>query len=400
MYGRAVRGHPIRDLGVGVLPYTRAMPTGVDRRRVLAYRWHAQQLDRAPGTAGPTDCDILDLGVQNTGPDGAAWALRLRGAAEPGPDERGRLALAWTLRGAPHLYRRGDLPAVAVATAPLSETDAGKRIFDANKPLKAAGIPALDALRTVAGLMDEIVTEPTVKGAMSSALTARVEAPYLRFCRPCDATHVYEMPFRLAALQAGLELRPGTSPPVLEKIPGWRQAAFAASGAEADPRLDVVRGYLRFYGPAAPAQVAAFLDAPVRDVRAHWPEDAVDVLVDGQPRSMLAADLDALLAPPDDDSVRLLGPFDPYLQLKDRETLVPDPDHRKSLWPTLGRPGAIARGGELAGLWRPRASGRKLTVAITPWGRLSAAVRAGVLEQAEALAEHRGVAAAGVTEEA
>src|SRR6185369_10866046 len=125
---------------------------------------------------------ILDLGVQNTGPDGAAWALRLRGAAEPGPDGRG-LALAWTLRGAPHLYRRGDLPAVAVATAPLSEADAGKRIFDAAKPLKAAGIPALDALRTVAGLMAEIVTEPTVKGAMSSALTARVEAPHLRFCR-------------------------------------------------------------------------------------------------------------------------------------------------------------------------------------------------------------------------
>ena len=95
----------------------------------------------------------------------------------------------------------------------------------------------------------------------------------------------------------------------------------------------------------------------------------------GQPRSMLAADLDALLTPPDDDAIRLLGPFDPYLQLKDRETLVPDPGHRKSLWPALGCPGAIARGGELAGLWRPRASGRRARPRRSP--RRGPALRGG-----------------------
>ncbi len=56
------------------------------------------------------------------------------------------LVLAWTLRGAPHFYRRAEAAAVAAATAPRSEADAAKRIFDASKPLREAGVGADDAL--------------------------------------------------------------------------------------------------------------------------------------------------------------------------------------------------------------------------------------------------------------
>lgn len=83
--------------------------TVVDRRQVLGFRVRAQQLDREHGT--PDDTAILDIGVQDTGPDGGLWALTLRGvdvAALP-PD---CLATVWTLRGAPHLYRRVDLAGV------------------------------------------------------------------------------------------------------------------------------------------------------------------------------------------------------------------------------------------------------------------------------------------------
>ncbi|MGY1605919.1 winged helix DNA-binding domain-containing protein [Geodermatophilus sp. SYSU D00700] len=362
------------------------MPQTASRADVLASRVTAQQLDRESGTAA--DTAVLDLGVQDTGPDGGLWALALRGVDVAALDPA-ELATVWTVRGAPHLHRRADLPAVAAATAPFSEDDAAKRVFDAARPLKAAGIPVLTALDRIAERMRAIVTAPTVKGEMSRALSdALMEdggpGPYNRYCRPCDAVHLYEQPFRLAALRAGLELQPGTSPPVLQPVPG-----FAPADTVPD-RLDVVRGYLYLLGPATPQHVAGYLDAPVADVRAHWPDDAVEVTVDGQRRWVLAGDVERLgTAPP--AVTRLLGPFDLFLQGRDRETLVADPARRKALWPVLGRPGAVLHDGDLAGLWRPRKAGSALTVTVEPWRPVTGALRARIEEQAERLAAFRGI---------
>ena len=305
------------------------MAIPVTRQQALGLRLRAQQLGRDSGTLA--DTAVLDIGVQETGADGALWALAIRGLKEPAPDD---LATVWTIRGAPHVYRRADLPGVAAATAPFSDADAGKRIFDASKPLKAAGIPNLVALDTVADAMRSIVREPMVKGEMSTRLTAGLPEPYLHFCVPCNATHTYEQPFRLSALRAGLELQPGTSPPVLRPIPG-----FAPAG-EVPERLDVVRAYLRLLGPATPQHVAGYLDAPVKDVEAHWPPDTTEVSVDGERRWLLGDDVERIGDGPA-TVTRLLAPFDLYLQARDRSLLVADPDQAKELWRTLGHGGAI-----------------------------------------------------------
>jgi hypothetical protein len=356
------------------------VPLPLTRRQVLDLRVHAQQLDRAAG--GLADTAVLDLGVQDTGPDGGLWALALRGVDAAGLPE-GALATVWTIRGAPHLYRREDLPAVAAATAPFSEADAGKRIFDAAKPLRAAGIGMLEALDAVAAAMRSLVTEPMVKGEMSGRLAELMPEPYLRHCRPCDATHLYEQPFRLAALRAGLELEPGTSPPVLRPVPGLVPSETVPA------RFDVVRGCLRLLGPATPKLVAGYLDAPVKDVQARWPEDAVEVSVDGERRWLLAEDAGRLDALPAAGGTRLLGPYDLFLQARDRGLLVPDAARATALWPVLGRPGAVLVDGEVAGTWRPRKAGSSLTVTVEPWRSPTAALRAAVTAEAERLAAFR-----------
>ncbi|WP_330441110.1 winged helix DNA-binding domain-containing protein [Micromonospora sp. NBC_00821] len=358
----------------------------VDRHQVMNFRVRAQQLDRDEGTLA--DTAVLDLGVQNTGPDGGRWALAVRGVDVTAVSDTD-LVLLWTVRGAPHLYRRADVATVAAAVEPHSSADAGKRIYDAAKPLKAAGIDTLTALDEIADRMRAIVSTPTVKGDVSGRLATMLPEPYLRYCRPCDATHLYEMPFRLAALRAGLELQLDTSPPVLRRITGFRKAAAAGD------RFDLIRAYLRLLGPATPKQVADYLDAPVKDVKARWPDDVIEVTVDREVRSLLAADEESLESA-DGAVTRLLGPFDLFLQAKDRATLVPDAAHAKELWPVLGRPGAVLVDGELVGTWRPRKSGRALTVAVQPWQRLSDATRKAITAQAEHLAAYRSVSLNGV----
>ncbi|RNL87620.1 winged helix DNA-binding domain-containing protein [Halostreptopolyspora alba] len=356
------------------------MTTALRREQVLGYRVRAQQLDREEGELA--DTTVLDVGAQDTGPDGALWALAIRGVDVSGVSDDD-LAMAWTIRGAPHVYRRSDLPHVATSVWPYSEADAAKRVFDATKPLKEAGIGALEALGEVARTMRSVVTEPMAKGEVSTRMTALMGRPYLRYCRPCQATHLYEMPFRLAALHAGLELRPRTSPPVLRPVPGFEWAGGAGR------RYDVIRGYLRVYGPATPKQVAEYLEAPVKEVRAHWPADTVEVSLDGQTRWLLAEDADLLEAGPV-RTTRLLGPYDLFLQARDRSLLVAEPRRAKELWPVLGRPGAVLSDGEIVGTWRPRKAGKSFAVRVELWTGDSTSLRGAVEEQAEKLAQYRG----------
>lgn len=348
------------------------------REQVIRHRIAAQQLDRSPSARrAVTDATVLDLGVQDTGRDGASWALANRGVPMASPArlaETDELALVWSLRVSPHCYRRSELVGVMTALSPYDDADAAKR----------GGSP--DAVAAVAREMRQLVGSPTVKGELSTRLTERVPAAYTVDCRSCGVTHVNESLFRMSPLFGGLELAPATSPPVLRRIPGWprRPAGFASDPASAPEHLQPIRGYLRLFGPSTPAEVAGFLNTTAGVVKAHWPDDAVEVRVEGRKKWQLG-DLGEA-----EDVVRLLGPYDLLAQGSDRDLLVPEAAHRKALWPTLGRPGPVLAGGEIAGWWRPRSTGKKLDLEVELWSP-AAATPTAIGEQAERLAAHRGV---------
>lgn len=368
----------------------------MDRYEALARRLAVQQLDRPPAPRPLTDANVLDLGIQDTGRDGASWALVNRGVPVESPAALAQspdLGLVWTLRGAPHFYRRADLRGVLDATAPYDDADARKRTLDAHRPLTAVGVGMREGLGVVATALREVVREPTVKGDVSGALNARLPEEYQRWCVPCGAQHVYEMPFRLSALAAGLELEPGTSPPVLRPVPGWDRPPGVGDPEQAPAHLRVVDAYLRLCGPSTPAAAAAFLEMPPALVKAHWPAGAEPVEVDNTAASALPG---APKPAATDGLVRLLGPYDLWLQARDREVVLPDRSRHKALWPTIGRPGAVLVGIDLVGTWRPKASGKKLALTLDAWRPVSPAVRAQVEEQAERLAVHRGVTLTGV----
>jgi hypothetical protein len=237
-----------------------------------------------------------------------------------------------------------------------------------------------------------------VKGEVSTQLTGRLDAPYLRYCGSCKATHSWEVPFRIGALYAGLELQPGTSPPVLRRIPNWprRKPGPAPDPMAAHELLQPIRNYLRFLGPATPSDVAAFLDSPVAEIKKHWPDDAVEVEVAGR-QGWLPGQVGDI--EDDQELLRLLGGFDLFLQGKDRDVIVPDASKHKELWPILGRPGAILHGTEIVGTWRPKAIGKQFTLRLSPWTTLAKRVRSLLEIEAERLAAHRGAELAAIVEE-
>ena len=190
---------------------------------------------------------------------------------------------------------------------------------------------------------------------------------------------------------------------MLRRIPRRRPAPYKRLGTEADPRFDLIRGYLRFYGPAPVKAIATYLDAPVAEVKAHLPADTIEVTIDGLggrvKRYALAEDADALGGAAERATkgvVRLVGSHDPYLQLRDRDVLVADGPKQKDLWRILGRPGAVLVDGEVAGTWRPRTSSGSLTVQVDAWTPIRGELRTAVRAEAERLAAHRDLALRGV----
>lgn len=367
------------------------MATTVDRRRVLAYRAFAQGLHR--DTDAAEDLAIVDLGVQDTPPGSANHALATRLASAPAqPIADTALATTWSVRGAPHAHRADELVALSRALWPWSDEDALARLDTSSSPVRASGMAAREALRLVAEQIADIVTEPMPKGDVSTALTLRVPAAMTVDCGRCQATHIVETLFRSAVLPAGITFAPRKRVVTFVPTPGWPGVPDHTIGA-----ASLAATYLRLLGPATPAEVAGFLGTKTAEAASQWPEGFAEVDLAGTPAWIPEDALDALRSPPDPPAARLLPPSDPLLQARDRHFLVPSPDHRKALWPILGRPGALLVDGEVAGTWRARKQGRRLAVTVETFTPLTASQRSELDDEAALAAASRGVAEGAVT---
>jgi hypothetical protein len=89
-------------------------------------------------------------------------------------------------------------------------------------------------------------------------------------------------------------------------------------------------------------------------------------------------------------SVRLLPPYDSYLDQRDRETLLPDKATHSRVWRSLGNPGVVLADGQVAGLWRPQKKGKRLTLTVETLTPVSRGIRAEIEAEAALLAPYRG----------
>ena len=126
------------------------------------------------------------------------------------------------------------------------------------------------------------------------------------------------------------------------------------------PPAEAVRRFLSFYGPAKPADFAAWSGVTRPHARRLWDEVAGELAEAGRGTWLLASDVGALQSPPQATGLRLIPPGDPYLQKPNRPLLAPDAELRKRLFRPVASPGAVLEDGRLAGLWRARLQRRRL----------------------------------------
>lgn len=323
------------------------------RAEVLAYRAVTHGFGKRP----PHDA-LLDLGVQDSPAGSAALALSARGLTDRGT------TMVWSFRGAPHRHRTKDLRSLAGALYPLSDADAYARLAGFGTTLRKARRSGVEAIAVTAAAVADALGKDTPKGTLSAAVTKRIPDDYSYWCRGCGATHVHDQLFRLSAFHGGARIEQ-SAPLAFGPIPRWSVPAAPEDTAR------LLRAYATLHGPCTASDAAAYLGTTATAIRDVWPDEQPEVTGDPGPFT------------------RLLGPSDPYLQMRDRTLLVPDAAHRKALWPVLAWPGAVVVDTEVVGSWRAKTVRKALRITVTPWRRFR---RDGVEAEAARVAEVKGAA--------
>ncbi|GAA4596932.1 hypothetical protein BJY16_002184 [Actinoplanes octamycinicus] len=357
----------------------------VDRAQALAFRLGALGLTERVD-ARPADLPVLDLGVQEYTAGSTHVALAARTSAELEDD---RLVAVWAARGAPHLHRRTNVLALTAQLWPFSDADAAARI-------KSGQIPdgsrlGIEALRVTAEAFRAVVREPMPRGEASTEVSKRVPAELTFDCKGCQARHIAGNIWQQAGLAGGVQVlsrgRDAMLGPLDPPVPPLPEANQGIA--------DLITTYLRFLGPAGPAEVAKYLMSTTAEIRSRWPADLVEVRVDGRKAWVPADRVSALESAATPRGVRLLPAMDPLLQSRDRDLLVPERERQKEVWRTLGNPGVVLLDGEIAGVWRPRMAGKKrVELTVTGFVPFGAAQREQIETEATVVARARGVPAA------
>jgi hypothetical protein len=358
----------------------------VDRAQVMAYRVAALQLDRRVRRR-PADLAVADLGVQEYTPGSTRVALAARTSAALDDD---RLLMVWAARGAPHLHRRSELPALARALWPVNDADASTRI--ASPQISEGAKLGIAAFTATAQAMQAVVTGSMPRGEVSTQVSARVPTSVTYDCRTCKARHISGALWQHAGLAGGVFVESRGSGATLAPIDGWPGVPKQAEGTG-----ELITTYLRLLGPATPNEAASYLGTRAKNIRAVWPDGLAEVEVDGRTTWLPETSLDALRAAAPAEGVRLLPAMDALLQARDRDVLVPERAQQKQVWRVLGNPGVLLLDGEIGATWRAKLSGRRLELTVTPFGRLGVKGRAALDDEAAVVAAARGAAEARVT---
>lgn len=162
---------------------------------------------------------------------------------------------------------------------------------------------------------------------------------------------------------------------------------------------ELARRFLHAYGPATLRAFADWLGSTPAQAKRLWQqieEELEPVTAAGKKAFILQSDRESFRCADTEEALLLLGPHDPYLDIRDRAILLEDTAAQRQVWPTVGNPGVILKSGKIIGIWKTRIQREKLSVTTTLWQPLSTPEQRELEKQLEGYAIFRGLALQGI----
>ena len=356
----------------------------IHRPQVLAFRAAGHHLDgRLPQGGLLTAVGAVGLrDVQGSGALGLhARVEGTTGDEIPAGLADGSLFEVISARGADTLIPAADVDVFTVGTLPSDEASLRVRLKPCLAVLDRSGRSATEAMELAKAVArDALSLGPLDIGSLSGALTTAL--PELSpMCRGrCGVEHIEQALFDLVGA-SGV----------------WRQSRMDGSRSfvamewpeEVDSARDeLVRRYLRCYGPSKPADFAQWCGIGTPDARRRFGRLGLTQVDRG--RFLLSEDVERFRSPPSVSGVRIIPPRDAYLLDRDRAMLVPGRDHQRRIWRAIPTDGVILADGVPVATWRPRRTGSRLILNVETISPLSTGQRADLDLETAAVAELRG----------
>ncbi|MCU1554622.1 MAG: hypothetical protein JWM13_2108 [Arthrobacter sp.] len=355
-------------------------------------------------------------GIQNSPPGSALLALHARvqnltqeQVADAVAEEKSLLQ-TWCMRGSPFYFPASDAPVFTTGVLPPTEEAMRHLVSGVEQALDKLKMSLPEAVELTGAEIGNVLSGRRLAiGELGAEIATRIArrlpkrqrdiweetGPYAP--RQPLGEGVVHFCVRILALQRVVCFAPragNKTPCVL--VDEWLSRPIP----DIDPELaraELLRRYLRCYGPSTRGDFAAWAGIHAGDTDPWWSlvGDELTRVEFGGTSWILTEDLDALRSAPTPKGVRLLPPHDPYTQMRDRETIV-DRKYHREVWQTVGEPGTLLAAGRIAGTWRTRKSGRKLTITIKTFVSLPDRDKKSLQGEAEQVVPLRGASSVDV----
>jgi hypothetical protein len=292
------------------------------------------------------------------------------------------LVKTWLMRGTLHLIPSADLPLYTAAMR-------SRRVWPNDTWLKWVQLTEPELLSLIATIGDAL-EQPLTREELI-ARVGRTSSDHVRTVLKSGWSTLLKPVARAGRLCFG--------PSRGQSVTFVRPDVWLPSWQDLDPDqslLEVVRRYLRAYGPATKDDFSCWWGARSSVGKAAWAgltSELVPVSIEGRRADALEADLQNLTAEPHGSTVRLLPSFDPYLMGYNNRDHLFDPAYRARVSRTAGWISAVVLvDGRVSGTWSHTVARQTLRIEVDPFTKLPAKIRPEIRARADEVAATLGLA--------